>query len=193
MDELKKLLLQGNNLVIAHDLKDVVIDARVQAIHWIWQEIERRLRENPNSFGDTQGPSDISENRIKDAIKRRRGKAGWFGLYYSSGIENALLGVEANEGGGFIVGVRCLKPEHEIQYKEIQEKLAGMDGESNGWWPYYHAVRPDGTNLNGTGLNPDDLALFQDWKASDKSVWEELAGNIVLKLNEIRERLVSMS
>lgn len=188
MDELKKLLLQGNNLVIAHDLKDVVIDARVQAMHWVWQEIERRLRENPNLFGDTQEPSDISENRIRGAIERRRGKAGWFGLYYSSGIENALLGVEAKERVGFIVGVRCWKPEHEIQYKEIQEKLAGMDGESNGWWPYYHVVR-----RNRTGLNPDDLALFQDWEASDKSVWEDLAGNIVLKLNEIRERLVSTS
>lgn len=190
MDELKKLLLRGNNLTISRDLEKAAIDARVHAMHWVWQEIERGLKENPNSFGEPQGPSGISESRIRGAIESTRvtAGAGWFGLYYSSGIENALLGVEANKWVGFIVGVRCSRQEHEIQYEEVREKLEGMGGESGSWWPYCHVVRPD-----GTGLDPDDLALFQDWEASDKSIWEELAGNIVLKLNEIRERLVSTS
>lgn len=66
------------------------------------------------------------------------------------------------------------------------EKLADMDGKSAYMWPYYHVVR-----CNGTGLNPDDLELFQDWEESDKIIWEKLAGDIVVKLNKIREQLIS--
>ena len=161
MNELRDLLLQGNNLLIARDLGNVVVDARAYAMHRVWNEIERELRENPNSFGNSKKPSCISEDRIRYAIEGTRiGKgARWFGLYYSSGIENALLGVEASTRG-FMVGVRCWK--QESQYKEVQEKLEGMSGESNDWWPWFHVVRS-----YGTGLTLDDYDLAELLRLSD--------------------------
>lgn len=76
MNELKNLLLRGNNLVISRDLEKASIDARVHAMHWVWGKIEHGLRENPNSFGDTQEPSGISKDRIRRAIESQRVDAG---------------------------------------------------------------------------------------------------------------------
>ena len=147
MDGLKKLLLQGNNLIIARDLENVAVDARVDAMHRVWKTIKLGLTKDPNSFGERMDPSSLSKDRIRAAIERQRGKAwqwGWFGLYYSysPGIK---IGAEAHEKYGFIVGVGCPKQEYESQYNEIQdneiqEKFANMEGQSNEYWPYFQVV-----------------------------------------------------
>lgn len=191
MDELKKLLLQGNNLTISRDLEKAAIDARVHAMHRVWQKIEDGSKESPNLFGDTQDRSDISEDRIKKAIRRRRGKDGrlfgWFGLYYSSGIENAWLGVEASRDEGFIVGVRCWKQENESHYEKIRKKFEDMGGDSRDWWPWFEVVRCDGTGLK---LDRDDLvALSSLSDTNDSRDREALAQCIRRKLEKVRERL----
>lgn len=185
MNEMKNLLSQGNNLLIVHDLEKVTIDARAHIMSLGWEKIKYALKENPNSLGDTQGPSDITEDRIKAAIKRRGGEErrlfGWFGLYYSlriEGIENALLGIEASRGEGFIAGVRCHE-QYEQEYKKIHGMFKDSGGESREWWPWFRIVRD-----NGTGLNPDDLeALLREID------WNALAKDCLQTLNYIRGRL----
>ena len=185
MDGMKNLLSQGNNLLIAHDLEKVMIDARAHIMSLGWEKIKYALRENPNLLGDTQGPSDISEDRIKAAIKRRGGEErwlfGWFGLYYSpriEGIENALLGIEASRDEGFIAGVRCHE-KYEQEYRKIHETLKDGGGKSREWWPWFRIVRD-----NGTGLNPGDLeALLREID------WNALAKDCLQTLNDTRGRL----
>lgn len=198
MDELKKLLLQGNNLIIARDLGDAVVGARVGAMHHVWQKIESELKNDPTSFGERVNPldgdpSDLSEGRIRGAIEQRRGRSwwlGWFGLYYSSGIENlpnVSLGVEAHADYGFIVGVGCRKQEYGSQYEKIQEKFADMDGESNEYWPWFRVVRSKGTGLR---LDPDDLPAFLKLSSTDDpSDRKNLAVDVCQELKKVRKKL----
>lgn len=188
MEDLKELLLQGKNLIIAYELERAMIGVRVSAMHRVWKEIERELMENPNLFGNSQEPSCISESRIRSSIEETRISKGarWFGLYYScpSKFENALLGVEASKNG-FIVGVRYWG--QESQYKEIQKKLEDMDGQSNDKWPWFHVVRP-----SGAGLKSDREDLVELLRLSDTAKpkhREDLAKCIRQNLEKILERL----
>lgn len=189
MDGLKKLLLQGNNLIIARDLENVAVDARVDAMHRVWKTIKLGLTKDPNSFGERMDPSSLSKDRIRAAIERQRGKAwqwGWFGLYYSysPGIK---IGAEAHEKYGFIVGVGCPKQEYESQYNEIQEKFANMDGQSNEYWPYFQVVRRNGTGLK---LETDDLAALSSLSdENNPGARESLAQCIHQELEKVRKRL----
>ena len=195
MGELKKLLLQGNNLIIARDLGDAVVGARVGAMHHVWREIERELEKNSNLFEGREEPSGICENRIKAAVAPGYGesrKRGWFGIYYSFSPEYqyARLGVEANVDEGFMVGVHCDKKEYKNQYGEIVEKFKSMDhGKSTGnfWWPWFHVVRKSGTGLKLD--DPDDLAaLLKLSDTTDPTDLRKLAGDICRELKKIREK-----
>ena len=181
MEELKKLLRDDNNLLLAHQLAEALPYAKAALMHKMWERIKSVLEEH--SFTDlVEGEeySDISEDRIRNAIVGKRGRS--FGLYY--GQEPTILGVEAAAGYGFIVVVYCKNKEkyHEIRDRlaKLESKIGRGEGPANGC-PWWCALR-----RAGTGLQPDDIKILVDEEEREK-LTEDIAKSAVKKLKEIRK------
>ena len=181
MKELKELCLQDDNLLVAHHLAEALVHAKASLMHDMWEKIKSVLEKH--SFTDlVEGEeySDISEDRIRNAIVGKRGRS--FGLYY--GQEPTILGVEAAAGYGFIVVVYCKNKEkyHEIRDRlaKLESKIGRGEGPANGC-PWWCALRRD-----GTGLQPDDIKILADEEEREK-LTEYIAKSAVKKLKEIRK------
>ena len=159
MKELKELCLEGNNLVLVHDLNEAMIDAKACLLAKLWDEIDCALKEQIpdrlSKYKDGENVAySVSDERIKRFLTNQRGT--YHGLYYSFGSGVASLGVEAGNGVGLIFGIRCHKDRREERSK-LEKELKNMRGNSSDWWIRY---QKDDKNLKTP--TRDNLTLLSN-------------------------------
>lgn len=135
MDALKKLCLQDNNLVLVHDLNDVMLEAIREAI---WSEIEDELRSEDLDF------IDMAVSKGEDGLS-----------YELNEVSQIHVGAHGKDSDGRIwFGVYCSKKDHKHKYDKIKKSLESFlsGGEPDAekeypWWIYADTGYVD-TDLN---------------------------------------------
>ena len=119
MNDLMRLCLKDENLLLAKDLKDAMVEAEVRLLCKLWQEIARGLKERVFDFPElSEDVSDITEGTIRRFITDR--KFRWHGLFYGI-ARHTFLGVVAEESICF--GVVCSEKISENEYIELKKSL----------------------------------------------------------------------
>ena len=144
MKELTELCLEGDNLILVHDLNEAMIDAKACLLAKLWDEIDCALKEQISDRlskyknGENEAYS-VSDERIKRFLTNHQGT--YHGLYYSFGSGAASLGVEAGNGVELIFGIRCHKDKRDSREErnKLDEALKAIKvgRKSSDWWPLY--------------------------------------------------------
>ena len=92
MNELKDLLSEGNNLVLAHDLHEAMTRTKISLLWKLWCEIESALKDLKEKIPDfpdkDEDFSDISEERVEKYVRGLRGN-NIHRLYYRVSTEDS--------------------------------------------------------------------------------------------------------
>ena len=183
MNDLKKLCLQDDNLVLAHDLNGAMVEARVSLVHEMWQEIAGNLQEKiPDLPKPDKDESDITVERVRHFVTGQRNYKN-HGLYYRLGFaRRAFLGVGVEDSIYF--GVYCEREESQKEYEKLKKALKEISGgESNDWEPW----RKYPTSLNLLNLKHpcrEGLKLL-----ANKERREEYVAEVVRGVSEVWERI----
>ena len=117
MDELKSLLFEDNNLVLAHDLNDAMTNIKKSLMQELWREIESALKKKILSDPSSKTGSSI---------------------YYDFGICGAKLGVDSDPKIFF--GVKCNGDDYQQEYHNLECALeimeSGKSSKGFPWWQY---------------------------------------------------------
>ena len=172
MNDLEKLCLEDDNLVLAHDLNDAMVEARISLVHEMWQEIDFNLKEKIPDLPELSEESDITEERVRSFVTKQRNYKH-HGLYYRLEIApRAFVGVEVEDSIYF--GITCEREESEKEYKELKEALEKCSGgESSDWWPW--SGEPP-TSLNLKHPTRENLELLANQERRQKYVAEVACG-----------------
>ena len=159
MSELKDLCLKDNNLVLVHDLREAMTEARIELLQKLWNEIDFALRAEISDLPTkNEEHSDVSYKRIKHFVTAQRNYKS-HGLYYSFGNSGAaLLGVEVDQCIYF--GVCCFKKEYEEEYNKLREALKDVIGGEldDDYWPWHKYANGDLNLKNPTRENLELLS-----------------------------------
>ena len=174
MDALKKLCLEDNNLVLVHDLNNVMLEAIREAI---WSEIEAELRSEGIDFIDV-------------AVSK-------YGLSYELN-EVSQIHVGAHSVNGRIwFGVYCSKKEHKRKYDKIKKALESflssgeLDTEEEyPWWIYADTGYVD-TDLNLKNPTRETLEILSNEEKRKKIVKKIAQG--LQELLEVIEDIAMMN
>ena len=176
MKELSKLILEKDNLLLAHDLNEAMLEAKVSLLVKFWKEIDKALRKRIPDLPETTKDSNVSPEDITDILRKSRNY--YQGLYYDyDGIgRGASLAVEAHTYMYF--GVRCSEREHKDEHKRLTNLMKGLDGNnspSDGWWPWWRWA-PGELNLKfPTRENLTQLANAQKRKKCANEIADGLS------------------
>lgn len=186
MIELKKLLLQDNNLILAHTLIKATTEVHIELLEKLWGEIESELKKTiPDLPKKANKDSDlspdgriVSPDRIRKLVEGKRG-AMWQGLYYPFVDRGAAsLGVEI--GDSILFGVRCHK-DHKNERVKLENALSEIVGDKNEWWPWFKYANEDLNLRNPTQetfmmlSNEEKRRKYVEGIARDlKKVWKEV-------------------
>ena len=171
MNDLKELCRIENNLVLVHDLHQAMVEAKISLLEDLWQEIERRLKQEIPDLPDKSENSDISEARIRRFVTGQRGYSG-HGLYFELG-DHAELRVEVEHLIYF--GIYCDKASSERKYKELSGTLSGWLAEDA--WPLFRYPQTD-VDLKRTSR--EQLALLANEQSRRGYVDQVVAGVVAL-------------
>ncbi|MCY3728917.1 MAG: PD-(D/E)XK nuclease family protein [Nitrospira sp.] len=139
MSELKQLLLQDNNLVLAHTLIEATTEVHIELLKKLWDEIDSELRNKIRDLPRKGSDSDISPERIRDFVTSQK-NFRHHGLYYPFG--NSGAGVEVERSIFF--GVYCHESSHENEYNKLREALKDVTGgTSTSYWPWRKYANED--------------------------------------------------
>ena len=139
MSELKELLKQGNNLALAHDLREAMLEVHIDLLKKLWKAIEFELNKEIQGLPEKGSDSDISPERIRHFVRGQKNYKH-HGLYYPFG--NGGVGVEV--GHSIYFGVYCHKGDHENEYNKLKEALKDViGGTSTDWWPWHKYANED--------------------------------------------------
>ena len=140
MNELRDLCIEGDNLVLVHDLKHAMDEAWIHLIHVLFQEIDNRLRieitdlPEEHAFSDkSKELTDVSKERVEELVNGRRGSRGWMGLYYGFRDE-AHLGIQMDRWNRVSYGVWCSRERTPDAYERIKQELQGDTKDD--FWPW---------------------------------------------------------
>lgn len=142
MDELKKLLMQGGNLVVASQLSRALFHTEAALVRRFYLEIDSSLRDKIKDLPKV-GPNDgkwIEEETIRNCILGRH--KSYSGLCYEI-TKNAGLKIESESGGDhrLSIGVSCVKKEAQKLYSKLESVLAEVHAQhrSDNWnvWKMY--------------------------------------------------------
>ncbi len=139
MSELKNLLMQDDNLVLADQLSRAMVHAKAALVRKLYQEVDRALLAN---IGDLPGVDPdyahyIEEDTIRNCIEGKRNSDS--GLYYKIAEESWLMVAGSNR---IWVGVGCDK----IKFPELFERYAkaltdvNSPNRRDNWAPWYQYV-----------------------------------------------------
>lgn len=175
MNDLKKLCLQDNNLILVHDLKEAMTEAHISLLQKLWCEIEAKMEaEIPDLPAKDNKQSDISEKRIRHFVTASR-KYQYHGLYYTLSSA-ASFGVTVENI--IYLSVGCNKEDNEEEYNKLKEACKDISGNKNTQWnPWW---RYDDSGLNLKYPTRENLELL-----SDKKKRQEYATKIARDLKEV--------
>ena len=170
MNELRDLCLQDNNLVLAHDLHEGMIEAKASLLKKLWDEIEDALAKLDLPDKDNKS-SDTSLKTIKRFVTT---SYKWHGLYYGSRAKKARLGVEV--GDSIFFGVRCHRADRDEcnNFDRVLEAVPGGRLKSTDWWPYRWTPRGDLNLKNPTRENLQLLSNEKDRQKYAQNIAEDL-------------------
>ena len=121
MNELKDLLLEGNNLVLVHDLNEAMIRAKISLLQELWCDIDSALKQISDFPDKDEDLSDISEERIKNYITGENPNDQ--SLFYRID-EVTMLGVYlARSYQNIYFGVFCKRTKAPNRYNELRNAL----------------------------------------------------------------------
>ena len=169
MNDLMRLCLKGENLLLVKDLKDAMVEAEVRLLFKLWQEIALRLKERVPDLPElSEDVSDITEGTIRRFVTDR--KYRWHGLFYGI-ARHVFLGVVAEESICF--GVVCSEKISENEYIELKKSLErGRSGGAGYLWQC-----PRGFEyLNLRNPRREDLQMLSSKKKRKKYVEEIVSG-----------------
>ena len=167
MNDLKKLCLEDNNLLLIHDLREAMVEARISLLQELWHEIDEGLQALVPGLPAKSNESEISEARIRRFVTGYRSYGG-HGLYYDLD-DNARLGVET--GDYIFFGIKCKEGASNESYRRLRENLRGW--ESNADWALYR-YPPSDLNLKHTTRK--QLALLANEESRQNYVTEIVSG-----------------
>ncbi len=156
MRDLKKLCLEGNNLVLVHDLNDVMPEAIEAIREAIWSEIKDELRwEDLDLVSKGEDGLSYELNEVSQIHVGAHGKGSdgrvWFGVY-------------------------CSKKKHDRKYDKIKKALESfLSGgepdteEEYPWWIYADTGYVD-TDLNLNNPTREALDILSNEKKRKKVV-----------------------
>ena len=147
MDALKQLCLEDNNLVLVHDLNNVMLEAIREAI---WSEIESELKSEGLDFLDVE----VGKNGLS---------------YKLNEVSQIDVGAHGKNNDGRIwFGVYCSKKEHKHKYDKIKKALESFlsGGEPDTekeypWWIYADTGYVD-TDLNLKNPTRETLEILSN-------------------------------
>lgn len=139
MSDMKNLLLQNDNLVLAGQLSGALIHAEAALVRKLYQEVDRALHKN---IGDLPGVDPdyvhyIEEDTIRNCIEGKRNSDS--GLYYKIFEESWLMVAGSNR---IWVGVCCDKIEFPELFERYAKALTDVDSPNrrDNWAPWYQYV-----------------------------------------------------
>lgn len=142
------ICLENNNLVLVHDLNDVMLEAIRETI---WNEIEAELRSEGLDFLDVE----VSEDGLS---------------YELNEVSQIHVGAHGSNGRIWF-GVYCSKKDHKHKYDKIKKSLESFLGggepdteEMYPWWRYAD------TNLNLKNPTREDLEMLSNEEKRKKVV-----------------------
>ena len=144
MNELKDLCLEGNNLVLVHDLNEAMLEAKVSLLHQLWCDIDAVLKEEISELPPRTDDSDISEETIKKFLTS--GRIVYHGLYYSHD-DQVFLSVSTEEASVnyLIFGFFCeegMYPDKHNKLRKILDQVGGSRRTTTGS-PWYQPADED--------------------------------------------------
>ena len=161
MDALKQLCLEDNNLVLVHDLNDVMLEAIREAI---WSEIEAELR--------SEEPDFIDASVSKDGLS-----------YELNEVSQIHVGAHGKSNDGRIwFGVSCSEKDHKHKYDKIKKSLKRfLNGgepdteEMYPWWRYADTGYVD-TDINLNNPTREALEILSNEEKRKKVVRKVVQG-----------------
>ena len=158
MAKLKRLCLKADNMVLAHDLSQAFVDAKVDLVVELWSGIDNSFKKAIRDLRDPDLKHLTKPAAVRDYISGRPGSQT--GLYYRF-AEDAWLAVVAEEGLWF--GVYCEKDAKPERYRELRDALSRVDGgESDDTAPWYQYSEE---SIDLRNLNHDGLRLLMSEKS----------------------------
>ena len=131
MTELKGLLLEDDNVLLAHRLAQALVPAVTELVVAFYELVDQSLRETIGDLPDREPKwSYLAEHGAVRHCVAGRGANRDSGLYYR--VED---GVWLYVGGTdrLTAAVYCLEREHPQRYGELKEVLRGMGGRQLAW------------------------------------------------------------
>ena len=169
MSELKELLSKDNNLALASDLREAILEVHIDLLKKLWEAIESELKNKIPDLPEKGSDSDISPERIRHFVTGQR-YYKHHGLYYPFG--NGGVGVEV--GHSIYFGVYYHKGDHENEYNKLKEALKDvLGGTSAYWWPWHKYANKD---LNLKNPTRENLDMLSNEKARNEYVAEIASG-----------------
>ena len=168
MNELKKLCLEDNNLLLVHDLSEAMVEAKISLLEELWREIGRELQAQVPDLPVKSDEWEISEARIRGFVTGQRGY-NWHGLYYALD-DHAYLCVETDHRRIYF-GVYCEKGPNEKKYREIAADFPEWKSAKD-----YPVYRYSPTDLNLKHTSREQLELLANEESRQDYVGEVVSG-----------------
>ena len=131
MTELKKLLLENDNVVLAHRVAQALVPAVTELVVAFYGYVDRSLRKEIGDLPDRDPDwSYLAEHEAVRYCVAGRGSDRDSGLYYR--VEDGVW-LYAGGSNRLTVAVYCLEGEHTQRHGELKQALAGMGGRHLAW------------------------------------------------------------
>ncbi len=159
MNELRDLCLQDNNLVLAHDLHEGMIEAKASLLKNLWDEIED-AQEELNLPAKDDKLSNTSPEMIKNFVSNAKNPKHR-GLYYGDEVRKAWLCVSFEDANRISLGVRCHRDNREERNEldQVLEAVPGRRSDKDDWWLWW---RWDRGELNLKSPTRENLELLSN-------------------------------
>lgn len=174
MNALRDLCLQDNNLVLAHDLHEGMIEAKASLLKNLWDEIEDALEELNLPAKDNK-LSNTSPEMIKIFVSNAKNPTHR-GLYYGDEVRKAWLCVSFEDANRIFLGVRCHRDNREERNEldQILKAVPGKRSDKNEWWLWWRWDRGELDLKNPTRENLELLSNEETRQKYVQNIAEDL-------------------
>lgn len=134
-------LLQGDNLLAAHDIQLAYSEALIRLQVQLWQELKSTVHRDYPKMDNYRTEDSCTEGDLettcRNFVQQNRNNK-WYGLYYRiPGDPEAYACFEIDRA--IYLGIYCDKSVDPVEYRRIADCLddQGIIGSRNDWWPIF--------------------------------------------------------